>query len=266
MYPDIGPALTVMPVERERTRVLYVLGFEGRFPPLLRRILAEEFPDVAIRETEDIAACRVPHRHGDVVLLHESVVRHLDASGAQPAQGAGRNIVALVYASTPPNRAAVRTCLAAGIESFLSLHTQLDLLVSAVSMMLSGGRFISPEIVDMHLSEARPSDNPVSAGPPAGSPRLEEAPPLAASPPPAFPVSPGPAIALDGLTAREREVLVLVAAGKQNKVIAHELGLSESTVKLHVHHLIAKLGVRNRTGLAVMYHARGGARPGVPAS
>ncbi len=57
------------------------------------------------------------------------------------------------------------------------------------------------------------------------------------------------------LTAREREILGLVARGMQNKLIAAELGLSEHTVKLHIHHVIAKLGVHNRTEAAAWYHA-----------
>jgi len=55
------------------------------------------------------------------------------------------------------------------------------------------------------------------------------------------------------LTPREWEVLTLLAQGKQNKILAAELGLSEHTVKLHIHHLIRKLGVSNRTGAVVWY-------------
>lgn len=60
------------------------------------------------------------------------------------------------------------------------------------------------------------------------------------------------------LTDREAQVLSCIAEGKQNKVIADTLGVSEHTVKLHVHHVIAKLGVKNRTEAAVWYLARQG--------
>lgn len=59
-----------------------------------------------------------------------------------------------------------------------------------------------------------------------------------------------------GLSRREQEVLALVATGRRNKAIAAELRLSEHTVKLHVHHIIKKLGVRNRTGAAEWFLAR----------
>ena len=55
------------------------------------------------------------------------------------------------------------------------------------------------------------------------------------------------------LTERELQVLRAAAEGKQNKIIADELKLSQHTVKLHMHHVIAKLGVHNRTEAAIWY-------------
>ena len=57
---------------------------------------------------------------------------------------------------------------------------------------------------------------------------------------------------LDRLTPREREVLVLIGRGFPNKRIARELELSEKTVKTHVGHVLAKLGVGDRTQAAVV--------------
>jgi DNA-binding NarL/FixJ family response regulator len=53
------------------------------------------------------------------------------------------------------------------------------------------------------------------------------------------------------LTAREQEVLALIARGYSNKRIALELGIAEKTVKTHVGHVLAKLGVADRTQAAV---------------
>jgi NarL family two-component system response regulator LiaR len=53
------------------------------------------------------------------------------------------------------------------------------------------------------------------------------------------------------LTAREQEVLALIARGFSNKRIARELGIAEKTVKTHVGHVLAKLGVTDRTQAAV---------------
>ncbi|MBV9338266.1 MAG: response regulator transcription factor [Solirubrobacterales bacterium] len=58
--------------------------------------------------------------------------------------------------------------------------------------------------------------------------------------------------AFDRLTSRERDVLTLIASGRSNKRIALELGISEKTVKTHVGHVLAKLGVTDRTQAAVL--------------
>jgi DNA-binding NarL/FixJ family response regulator len=56
----------------------------------------------------------------------------------------------------------------------------------------------------------------------------------------------------DELTSREREVLALIVGGRSNKRIALELGIAEKTVKTHVGHLLAKLGVADRTQAAML--------------
>lgn len=69
-----------------------------------------------------------------------------------------------------------------------------------------------------------------------------------------------PAPEPDGLTAREREVLGLIARGLPNKRIARELGISEKTVKAHVGRVLAKLGVTDRTQ-AALHAVRAGLGP-----
>lgn len=63
--------------------------------------------------------------------------------------------------------------------------------------------------------------------------------------------TPGQSQPVEQLTPREREVLQLVAAGKTNREIGHALSISLGTVKIHVEHIIAKLGVSDRTQAAV---------------
>lgn len=62
---------------------------------------------------------------------------------------------------------------------------------------------------------------------------------------------------LDRLTDRQRDVFQLLLSGHSNKEIARELGVLEGTVKVHVRAIMQKLGVRNRTQVAVVA-ARGG--------
>jgi two-component system NarL family response regulator len=59
------------------------------------------------------------------------------------------------------------------------------------------------------------------------------------------------------LTARELEVLRLIAQGKSNKIIAADLSISEGTVKIHVNNILSKLGVSDRTHAATFALQRG---------
>jgi len=63
------------------------------------------------------------------------------------------------------------------------------------------------------------------------------------------------------LTAREREVLQLIAQGRSNKEIAGELQISERTVKTHVSNIFGKLELTDRTQVALYAHKRGLAPP-----
>jgi DNA-binding NarL/FixJ family response regulator len=58
-----------------------------------------------------------------------------------------------------------------------------------------------------------------------------------------------------GLSPRQRAVLTAVCAGKPNKVIAYELGLSEGTVKIHMAAILKSLGVTNRTQAVIVVQA-----------
>jgi DNA-binding NarL/FixJ family response regulator len=75
--------------------------------------------------------------------------------------------------------------------------------------------------------------------------------------------SPGSSPDLDDLTSREIEVLEMIASGKSNAEIASALFVSEATVKTHVTHLLAKLGVRDRVQAVIFAYESGLVEPGV---
>ena len=59
---------------------------------------------------------------------------------------------------------------------------------------------------------------------------------------------------MNSLTSREREIVLTLAEGLSNKDVGRKLSLSEGTVKVHLHNIYSKLGVKNRTALAVLAH------------
>lgn len=59
-------------------------------------------------------------------------------------------------------------------------------------------------------------------------------------------------VAEAGPTARERELILLIAQGLSNKLIAHEMGISPNTVRAHVGNVMRKYKLRNRTQIAML--------------
>ena len=59
------------------------------------------------------------------------------------------------------------------------------------------------------------------------------------------------------LSPREREILLLIARGDSNKHIARELDIAETTVKIHVQHILRKLGLSSRVQAAVFATSSG---------
>jgi len=121
-----------------------------------------------------------------------------------------------------PHGSSARELLAAGADGVLRRDVSTERLVHALGTVLHGLAVIDPLLLDDR-----------------GSPR---------SIPPARLT---PDMEVESLTARETEVLELVATGLSNKQIAEELGISAHTVKFHVNAILGKLDVHSRTEAVV---------------
>jgi DNA-binding NarL/FixJ family response regulator len=128
----------------------------------------------------------------------------------------------------------VYEAMKAGASGFLLKDALRDQLVSAVRTVAAGDALMAPALVRRLIEDyvRRPAP---SSGPPAE---------------------------LDALTEREREVLMLIARGLSNREIARRLFLSEATVRSHVTHILAKLGLRDRVQAVVLAYETGLIRPG----
>ncbi|HXV29648.1 MAG TPA: response regulator transcription factor [Sinorhizobium sp.] len=127
--------------------------------------------------------------------------------------------VAVVSAST--RRADILAALAAGIHGYVPKSLGAHDLAAALRMILNGAIYVPPSL----------------AGRPA---EPEPSPPAAAS------REMSPRRAIEFLTPRQREVLLLLVEGLSNKEIARRLRLGEGTVKIHMAALFRSLRVRNR--------------------
>jgi DNA-binding NarL/FixJ family response regulator len=128
----------------------------------------------------------------------------------------------------------VYEALRAGASGFLLKGAPTERVVEAVRVIAAGDALISPSVTRRLIDEfaRRPrSDAPTPA-------QIEE------------------------LTAREREVLDLVARGRSNPEIAAELIVSAATVKTHVAHILMKLGVRDRVQAVILLYESGVIQPG----
>ncbi|MEV4258597.1 response regulator transcription factor, partial [Spirillospora sp. NPDC049652] len=121
----------------------------------------------------------------------------------------------------------------AGASGFLVKDTEPAELIHGVRVVARGDALLAPAVTRRLIAEF--------------AQRLTEPPPVAA---------------LDALTAREREVLELVAAGMSNDEIARRLVLSPATAKTHVSRILAKAGARDRAQLVVLAYESGMVRPG----
>lgn len=118
--------------------------------------------------------------------------------------------VAVVSAEAQPGFASA--LLALGVSGFIPKSDPAEVIVGAVRLVLAGGVYFPPRLMQESGTPAKAASR-----------------------------------ADPGLTARQLDVLRLLAQGKSNKVIARELGVTEGTVKVHLLAVFRTLAVQNRT-------------------
>jgi DNA-binding NarL/FixJ family response regulator len=183
----------------------------------LRTYLALQDGLEVVGEAEDgEEAVREAERLQPDVVLMDLVMPRLDGTGAMRALRtrlpSARVIVLTSYADDDRLLPAIR----AGASGYLMKNVQPVELARAVRAAHAGEALLDPAVAARLVEHV--------AGEPAPPHRL---------------------------TPREREVLDLIGRGLPNKLIARELGVSEKTVKAHVTHVLAKLGVSDRTQAAL---------------
>ncbi|MGQ9370789.1 LuxR C-terminal-related transcriptional regulator [Azospirillum sp. ST 5-10] len=126
----------------------------------------------------------------------------------------------VVVVSASESLSDIRGALDFGATGYIPKSSSVKVMMGALNLVFSGGIYVPP--------------GAIAFGPEAAARRRVAEPA-------------GDRSANYGLTQRQREVLDCLRAGKSNKQIAYELGLSEGTVKIHVTAIFKSLGVKNRT-------------------
>ncbi|MCA6093733.1 LuxR C-terminal-related transcriptional regulator [Streptomyces sp. SCA3-4] len=162
-----------------------------------------------------------------------AVGRHEDVTGAVAAlTERGRRVVLVSSGWTRPR---LERALALGVRGCLVAGTDEPRLAAAVRAVAAGNVVISPELFELRREPARPP----AAG--AAARRAE---------------------LLRTLSARERTVLALLGQGLSSAEVAERLAITPATVKSHVSHTLAKLGVRTRIEAVLMARDPRAAAPG----
>jgi DNA-binding NarL/FixJ family response regulator len=123
--------------------------------------------------------------------------------------------------------------LSAGASGFLLKRTRPEELIAAIHTVAAGDSLLSPSVTRTVIQRV------------AGQPAPDA----------------GAEARLDELTARERDVLELIARGLSNGEIAATLVIEESTVKTHVRHILRKLRLRDRVQAVIFGYESGLIRP-----
>ena len=131
----------------------------------------------------------------------------------------------------------VYEALRAGASGFLIKDAPEDQLLAAIRVVAAGGSLFAPSVTRRLIGEFAQRAAP-----------------------------PGPVPALDGLTAREHDVLRLIARGLSNGELAAALVISEHTAKTHVSSILRKLDLRDRIQVVVLAYECGLIRPGEDAA
>lgn len=165
----------------------------------------------------------------DLVLLdnHLPGVRGVDAlPGLREAAPAARVLMLTVSEAEDDLAAALRQ----GAKGYLLKTIDGDALLAAIERCMAGESVVSPEMTPKLVAAFQSKARPPQAAPDA----------------------------LESLSPRERDTLRGIARGASNKEIARQLDIAETTVKIHVQHILRKLKLSSRVQAAVFASERAG--------
>jgi two-component system, NarL family, nitrate/nitrite response regulator NarL len=221
---------------------LLIVDDHSLFRRGLRALLSQDDRfDVACEAADVGEALRcVAQAAPDLILLdnHLPGVRGIEAIPSLKEAAPGCRVLMLTVSEDENDLSAA---LRAGADGYLLKTVESDQLCDAIVKVLDGESIVSPEMLTKLLQMFRAQPQAPTAAATAASVAAAQA-----------GQSHAPADAGIGLlSAREREILTLIARGDSNKLIARALDIAETTVKIHVQHILRKLNLTSRVQAAV---------------
>lgn len=198
---------------------------------LMRRGLAALLGrDTGLRIVAEAADAKEAIEHArtlqpDVVLL-DNHMPGVSGVAALPELRAAAPAAIVLMLTVSEDAADLAAALQGGAAGYLLKTMDGDELGTAIRRAVAGDSVIAPEMTAKLVQAWRSATNPTAPAPAAGT--------------------------LDVLSPRERDILRGIARGHSNKEIARDLGIAETTVKIHVQHILRKLDLNSRVQAAVL--------------
>lgn len=214
-----------------------LIGCMDLFSQRVQRTLSAEFPQNDIKFFDTLSAARTyagdagPMSRFEMVLIDAPTFMDLMLDGTLSSTTEDGTKLAIAYENDAVHEHLLdryREAISKHGISLLPMHTTLEAWLCMLGLVGNGVQFVP-------ASAALQSAHTASRAMESYDTQDESNEPL------------------PRLTKRESEVLRAIAGGKPNKLIAVDLEISEHTVKLHIHRVISKLGVTNRTEAAAFY-------------
>lgn len=208
---------------------LLVVDDHSLFRRGLRALLLKESRFNVCGECADVQAALdfVAGQRPDVILLdnHMPGVNGAQAVGTLKRAARGSRILMLTVSE---NEEDLALAVQAGADGYLLKTVESNQLCEAIVRVMDGESVVSPQMMNKLFNAFR--QQPMPSEPPSNAPQPN---------------------GLTVLSVREREILALIARGDSNKLIARALDIAETTVKIHVQHILRKLGLTSRVQAAV---------------
>ncbi len=240
-----------IPKSELRPQTILMIAKKDLLSECLAEVLSKKFPsyDVVIHERDE-AVTKDVEGFATLILLYRLPVDDIRAVLQRLKIRNADTSVGVVVESISRLECQLATLAETHeISGILPANLRLDVFVAAVDLLVKGGEHFPSALLHLLSSEPQSPAAVTFDGPLVATAR---------------PVHGTTATGdTSALTTREVQILDLICDGRQNKIIADRLGLSENTVKVHIRNIYKKMKVRNRTEAAS--HFFGTARSGAAA-